>query len=171
VYGLQNNLLDHLVGATEQRERECDAECLGGLEVDEKLDLSGLLDGQIGGLVALENPAGVDAGLTVHVRNTASVAHQAASRGELAILEDRGHRVAERQCGELLAPAIKERIASDHEPARSQLDQLCEGYIKVTLCAGIQDMEFQPEGVGRRQRLTRFGLGKSGIGRVDQQSF
>ena len=39
---------------------------------------------------------------------TASVAHQAAGRGELAILEDRGHRVAERQCGELFAPAVEE---------------------------------------------------------------
>ena len=35
---------------------------------------------------------------------TGPVAHQAAGRGELAKLVDRGHRVAERQCGELFAP-------------------------------------------------------------------
>jgi hypothetical protein len=41
----------------------------------------------------------------------ASVACQAAGRGELAILEDRGHRVASRQQRELLAPADEELVA------------------------------------------------------------
>ena len=40
------------------------------------------------------------------------------SRQELAPLEDRGHRVVDRQCGELFDMAGEERIAADHEPAR-----------------------------------------------------
>ena len=36
-------LLDHLVGAAVQRQRERDAESLGGLEVEEQLDLEGPL--------------------------------------------------------------------------------------------------------------------------------
>ena len=129
--------------------RDVDAERLGGLQVDVQLDFGDLLDRQVGRLFALENPAGIDAGQAVCVRNVRSVAQQTSGRGELAPLVDRRHRVAERQRGELFAPAREECIGADHEPARSQLDQLCEDSIEVTFGAGIQDMELQPEGTSR----------------------
>ena len=44
-----------------------------------------LLDRQVGRLLAVENAAGVDADQTEAFRIIASVAHQAAGRGELAI--------------------------------------------------------------------------------------
>jgi hypothetical protein len=37
-------LFDQLVGATEQRDRHGEAQHLGGLQVDDQLDLGGLLD-------------------------------------------------------------------------------------------------------------------------------
>jgi hypothetical protein len=49
-------LFDHLVGAAEQRKRDGEAERLGRREVDEKLNFRGLLDRQVGRLLALENP-------------------------------------------------------------------------------------------------------------------
>jgi len=55
-------LFEHLVGAAGQGQRDGDAEFLGSLEVDVELDFRGLLDGQVGGLLALENPPGIDAG-------------------------------------------------------------------------------------------------------------
>jgi hypothetical protein len=46
--------LDHLVGATEQRQRHGEAERFRGLEIDDQLDFRGPLDRQIGRLLALE---------------------------------------------------------------------------------------------------------------------
>ena len=42
---------------------ERQTERLRGLEVDDQLELGALIDRQIGGLLALENPAGIDARL------------------------------------------------------------------------------------------------------------
>jgi hypothetical protein len=47
--------LDHLVGAAGERQRDSDAERLGGLQIQEEFDFGGLLNRQIGRLVALEN--------------------------------------------------------------------------------------------------------------------
>ena len=63
--GQLGHLIDHLVGAAEQREREGNAERFGGLEIEDQLDLGGLLNGQVGWLFTLENAAGIERSLTV----------------------------------------------------------------------------------------------------------
>jgi hypothetical protein len=75
-----------------------------------------LLDRQIGRLLALENPAGVDAGLAVRLRNAAPIAHQPAADGEVARLKDRRSCVPEGQVNNPFAAANEERIGTDHEP-------------------------------------------------------
>ena len=57
------SLFDCLVGAGEDRLWNRDAERLRSLEVDDQLKLGRLLDGQIGGFLALENSPNVSAGL------------------------------------------------------------------------------------------------------------
>src|SRR6516165_3346829 len=94
--------LDHLVGATEERDRNGEAQRAGRREVDDQLDFGGLLDGQVGGLLALENSARVVADQTVSVRIAASIAHQASGCSKCMKLENRGNRVVQRQFGELL---------------------------------------------------------------------
>src|SRR5262249_60934541 len=111
---------DHLVGADQQSSWHTKAECLGGLEIDEQLDFRRLLHRQLGRFVALENPASVDARLTVRVCNAASIAQQAARGDELTPLVDCGQRVTNTQCGELFDPSVEESIGADYEARHSQ---------------------------------------------------
>ena len=47
--------LDHVIRPLQERLRDLQPEGLGGLEVDDQLELCGLLDGQVGGLGAFED--------------------------------------------------------------------------------------------------------------------
>jgi len=58
---------DHLVGDGEHAWRNRQAERPGGVEVNDKLKLGRLHDWQVGRLLALENPAGIDAGLVIRI--------------------------------------------------------------------------------------------------------
>ena len=96
---------DHLVGATRQWKRDSDAESPGGLEVEDQLDLRGLLHRQVSGLLAPENAPGVETGQTVRL-----LAHQTAGGGELAQKIDCWNAVAEGECAELRGVAAEQRI-------------------------------------------------------------
>src|SRR6516225_8092212 len=82
-------LLDQLVGAGEDRGRDRDAERLRCLEVNDQLETGRLLDRQIGGLLALEDPAGISAGLAPDINVVNSITDQAASCREVAPHVDR----------------------------------------------------------------------------------
>jgi hypothetical protein len=47
---VEHALLDDLIRPNQERLRDGDAKRLGGLDVDDQLELRGLLDGQIAGL-------------------------------------------------------------------------------------------------------------------------
>jgi hypothetical protein len=61
ISGHSAHSFDHLIGGIQEPFRNRQTECLSGLEIDVELDFSGPLHRQVGGLVALENPACVDA--------------------------------------------------------------------------------------------------------------
>ena len=65
VRSAHGNSFDHLVGAGEQRRRHGKPERPGGLEVNDQLELGGLHDRQVSGLLALENASRVETHLTI----------------------------------------------------------------------------------------------------------
>jgi len=124
---------------------------------------------QIGRFVALENAAGIVAGQSVNIRNGRSIARQTSGRRELAPVVDRGHRVVERQRGELFHLASQKWIAANHESACSQLDELCEDAVEFAFGAGIQNMEIQSESTSRCLQHPCAAVGESRSGWINKQ--
>jgi hypothetical protein len=75
-----HDLLDQLVGTNEERQWYFKPKYLRRPEVDEKLDLGRLLDGEIGGLRALEDPVNVKGSPAVHVEVIRAIPDQSALR-------------------------------------------------------------------------------------------
>ena len=61
----QTSSFDRLVGAGKKRLRQFHAESIGGLQVDDKIELRGLRHRQIGWFRTLEDAAGIDAHLAI----------------------------------------------------------------------------------------------------------
>src|SRR5437870_754166 len=89
-----HNSFDDLIGASKDRLRYGEAECLGGLEIDDQLEFGRLLDWQVGRFGAFEDLSDVTAGLTIRRHQVRSVADQTAGSGEFALHVDRRNSMA-----------------------------------------------------------------------------
>jgi len=67
-------LVDHLVGAADDRQWDSDAKRPRGFEVDGQLNLGCLLDRQVARLLALKNTARIAAGEAIGVDDVRAIA-------------------------------------------------------------------------------------------------
>src|SRR5580704_10305163 len=92
--------LDYFISLSQQRRRDAEAECVGGLEIDDELECRRLLDRQISGLRALQYLSGINSELMIDRGQAGSIAHQAAGSGQCSRKVDRRNLVSRSQCDE-----------------------------------------------------------------------
>src|SRR5690242_21126536 len=106
---------DHQVGAAKQRQRDGKAEGLGRLQIDDQLDLGGLLNWKIGRLFPLENPASVFSEQPVRLLEVRSIAHETASDRKLAEGVYGRYCMAGRQFNQLITLGQKKYLTTYHK--------------------------------------------------------
>src|SRR5262245_24034713 len=80
------NALEQLISLCDEQRRHFEPERLGGLEVDHQLELCGLLDGQVGGLGALEDLVHVGSGAPSQISAVHSIGHKAPGIDKLPLI-------------------------------------------------------------------------------------
>src|SRR5262245_65620157 len=117
--------LDHLVGAGEQRQRDRQAERLGGREIDHQLELDRGLNWKLAWFRALENAITIRRRTPVFVDDVRTIRDQAAEFSEGTGPIDGRQTVARSQQSNLCAMADREGIRY-HEQAAIRLACLCD---------------------------------------------
>src|SRR5262249_4839583 len=147
---------NHVVGGHLHDQRHREAERLGGLEIDDQLELSRLQYGQVRRLLPFENPPHIDAGLTIGIGEACRVADQAAGRDIVTEVVDGRNGMARRQCNQRLTFAGEQWAADDHERARAGLDDACEGSIEFAFTPGVHRHNFLSDGAACLLHVARF---------------
>ena len=141
------SLFDHQVGAAKQRKRYGKAEGFGSFQIDDQLDLGGLLNWEIGRLFPLENSAGVSSDQAVRLREIGSVAHETASDWKLAERIYGWNCVLGRQLDELITLGQKELFAAYNKCAYPLRDEALESRFDLAGTTCIQNHYMRTEGM------------------------
>ena len=131
-----------------------EAKCPGRLQVDQKLEFSGLCDRQVGGLHALEDLTGVNADLTKHVWNIGPIAHQPTGFDKITLGIGRGNPIMRRERHKLDEPASEEPVRGDEESVGPVAHEGAEGRLDLAAGACVEDSNLQSEGACRFRYLS-----------------
>ena len=132
---------DHLVGAGEQRRRHGEAKHSGSLGVDDQIELAGLHHGQVRGLGAFEDAAGIDTELAKRIHDVGSITHQPANFDKLARRIERREPVERRQLDHLDTPGIQESVGPDEQGIGPIALDILEGGIDLAAGAGVESLD------------------------------
>src|SRR5262249_9201306 len=158
---------DHLVGGSEQRRRHREAERFCSLEVEHELDLGGPHDRQVGGLLALENPPGIDADLPIGIGYAAPVAAQAAGHDGFAHGIHRRQPMTSRKRDQSFPFGVEKCAGTNKQGTCPALGERCKGWFDVGVAADIENDELSPNSLCRRLYVLSLCLGFSCV-RVDE---
>src|SRR5262252_8719543 len=120
-------------------------------------------------LLALENPAGVHAGLAICVGDACSVAHQAAGFGKGTQGIDRRHPMVGRQRNNLYTTVVEQRARTYQQCISRLLGKPRKRRINVADGGGLEDFDFLSEGRGRSLNVRDKGLCGGEVG-IDQHA-
>src|SRR5215510_8363527 len=102
--------LDHLVGAGEERLWDRQSDRRRGPEIDDQFEVGGLVDGDVGGLLAFENPVHDLRGTSIPVGKAVPVGHEAALLRPFLADEHAGQALAQCELDDLFPGLQGERI-------------------------------------------------------------
>src|ERR1700730_3049700 len=138
--------------------------------MDDQLNFCDLLHRQVGRPFTLENTASIDTGLSPSITNVRSIAHKTADRGELAPGVNRWYGMAGRQRDDLIGMGKKKTVAAHLERVSSLLNKVRKGRLDLAWATCIHEQQAYPTRTRCILHLSRFGLGKNGVGWVAEVS-
>jgi hypothetical protein len=125
---VEHALLDHLVCLQKKRLRDRQRQRLGGLRIDNEVELRGLFHGQICGLCALEDLVHVGLGASEEIDNVRSVGHEPPEFHIVAIGERTWQPSPRREVRNKGSICIGRRICCDEERLGPGAPEHCEGF-------------------------------------------
>src|SRR6516225_9026312 len=129
---------DHLVGGDEYLVGHSEAEHPGRLGVDDEFELAGLDYGQVRGLGAFEDAAGIDTELAKRIYDVGSITHQPANFDKESRRIDRRKPVERRQLDHLDMPGSQESVGPHEQGIGPIAPDILEGGIYLAAGGGVE---------------------------------
>jgi hypothetical protein len=154
----QQSLFDHVVGKREQFVRNCEAQCLGGREIEDELEFGRPLNRDIAGLRPVQNLVDQVGGAPEQIREVWSVGHETPGLDIIPAIEDRRQSRGVRKRDDARAVGVNESIPHDVNCIRLGLERI-ERESNILRAPDFKWRDFKAERPGFGLNLTHLHNG------------